>query len=56
MWDTLETLYWLDDEKLKKLSNDRDPINEPSCPYKIQPENQGKLVWLSGNLNTVSIS
>ena len=20
----------------------------PSCPYKIQPENQGKLIWLSG--------
>jgi len=23
-------------------------MEAPSCPYKIQPENQGKLVWLSG--------
>ena len=34
---------------LKKLIEDRDPIEAPSCPaYAIQPENQGKLVWLSG--------
>ena len=23
-------------------------MEAPSCPYKIQPELQGKLVWLSG--------
>ena len=23
-------------------------MEAPSCSYKIQPENQGKLVWLSG--------
>ena len=32
----------------KELAEDRDHKDTPSCPYKIQPENQGRLVWLSG--------
>ena len=48
MWNCLETLTWLNDEDLKKLCDERDPIEAPSCQYKIQPENQGKLIWLSG--------
>ena len=32
----------------KELAEDRDHKDTPSCLYKIQPENQGKLVWLSG--------
>ena len=48
MWNCLETLTWLSDEALEKYKNDRDPIESPSCHYKIQPENQGKLIWLSG--------
>ena len=32
----------------KELAEDRDHKDAPSCPYKIQPENQGRLVWLSG--------
>ena len=47
-WNTLEYIKWMSDEDLKKLADDRDPWEAPSCPYKIQPENQGKLVWLSG--------
>ena len=44
----LETLTWLSDEDVIKFSEDRDPIEAPPSHYKIQPENQGKLVWLSG--------
>ena len=44
----VDHLEWVSDEDLKKLVEDRDPADAPSCPYKIQPENQGKLVWLSG--------
>ena len=44
----VECLEWMSDEDLKKLANDREHKDSPSCPYKIQPENQGKLVWLSG--------
>ena len=44
----VECLEWMSDEDLKKLADDREHKDSPSCPYKIQPENQGKLVWLSG--------
>ena len=38
----------MSDQDLKVLAEGRDHKDTPSCPYKIQPENQGKLVWLSG--------
>merc|ERR1739844_524044 len=44
----LAILKWQTDEDLKRLSDEREPFETPSCSYKIQPENQGKLVWLSG--------
>ena len=43
MWNCLETLTWLSDADLEKLCEERDPIEAPSCHYKVQPENQGKL-------------
>ena len=48
MWNGVDYLKWMSEEDLKKLADDRDHKDTPSCPYKIQPENQGKLVWLSG--------
>ena len=39
---------WISDDDFTKFLESRDPMEAPSCPYKIQPENQGKLVWLSG--------
>jgi len=48
MWNCLETLTWQSEEDIQKLAEDRDPMEAPSCHYKVQPENQGKLVWLSG--------
>ena len=48
IWNKIETLSWQSQEDLEKLAIDRDPIEAPSCHYKIQPENQGKLVWISG--------
>ena len=44
----VECLKWMSEEDLKKLADDREHMDSPSCPYKIQPENQGKLIWLSG--------
>ena len=52
VWNDLECLKWQSEDDLKKLSEDRDPFLEPTCEYKIQPENQGKLVWLTGNVYT----
>merc|ERR1711971_1495132 len=48
MWNSVEYLKWMSDEDLKELAENRDHKDTPSCPYKIQPENQGRLVWLSG--------
>ena len=48
MWNDVESLKWMSDQDLKVLAEGRDHKDTPSCPYKIQPENQGKLVWLSG--------
>ena len=48
MWNTLEHVKWQSDEDLKKLADERDPVEAPSCPYPIQPDNQGKLIWVSG--------
>jgi len=44
----LWTMEWITAEEAERLANDGDPILEPVCPYKIQPENQGKLFWITG--------
>ena len=48
MWNDVEYLKWMSEEDLKELADSRDHKDTPSCPYKIQPENQGRLVWLTG--------
>ena len=48
MMNCLETLTWQSTEDMEKLAEDRDPLETPSSHYKVQPENQGKLIWLSG--------
>ena len=44
----VDIFKWQSEQDLKSLTEDREPVEAPLCPYKIQPENQGKLVWLSG--------
>ena len=39
---------WLDEDAIKKILDDCDDINDRSHSYKIQPENQGKLIFVSG--------
>ena len=41
-------MTWTDKEKLQEILNAREHINNQSTFYKIQPKNQGKLLWLSG--------
>lgn len=49
-WDNgkVNTFKWLSKEDLDEMREDREDIKEASCPYKIQPENKGKLIFLSG--------
>ena len=30
------------------MADEGDPIDAPPGPYKLQPENQGRLLWLTG--------
>ena len=39
---------WIDQDGLKALQANQEDIHNLSCPYPKQPENQGKLLWLSG--------
>ena len=48
MTQCVDVIEWMSEEDIEKMRNDREPFQAPVCPYKIQPENQGRLVWLSG--------
>jgi hypothetical protein len=40
--NAVDVLQWQSDQDWKTLFEDREPYDSPKCPYKIQPENQGK--------------
>ena len=44
----LWTLEWITEEEAKELENDGDPIDAPSNQYKVEPERQGRLIWITG--------
>ena len=44
----VDVFEWLSDEALAKFLATGDPYDNIPHQYKMQPENQGKLVWLSG--------
>ena len=39
---------WISEEELREIQEAGDHVNSLSCQYKLQPENQGKLIWISG--------
>ena len=39
---------WQSEEAIRAYKETGDPADAPPCHYKIQPENQGQLVWISG--------
>ena len=46
--DGIDELSWITNEELRKLIENGDSAHAIPCPYKIQPQNTGKLVWISG--------
>merc|ERR1712038_2120256 len=46
--DPFDEMFLLSKDDIEKLQADGENVNAMSCPYKIQPENQGKLIWISG--------
>merc|ERR1711936_587607 len=45
----VSSLEWMSEEEAAALEAEGDPIDSPTCPYKIQPENVGKLLWITGS-------
>ena len=43
-----DVLEWKNDEEIAKYKDSGDPVDAATHPYKVQPENQGKLLWISG--------
>jgi hypothetical protein len=41
-------LDWMTEEEAAVLEADGDPIEAPPGPYKIQPDNLGKFLWITG--------
>ena len=41
-------LEWITAEEAERIANDGDPIDAPVSHYKLEPERQGKLLWITG--------
>ena len=41
-------LEWVTEEEVARLEAEGDPIEAPPGDYKIQPEYQGKFLWITG--------
>ena len=46
--NAVDVFEWKNDEEILKLKDSGDPADAPPSPYKIQPENQGNLLFISG--------
>ena len=44
----LWTLEWITAEEAVRIANDGDPIDAPASHYKLEPQRQGKLLWITG--------
>jgi len=44
----IHTLELITDEEVERLANEGDPIDAPTIPYKVEPQNQGRLIWITG--------
>ena len=41
-------LEWITAEEAERIANDGDPIDAPPSHYKLEPERQGRLLWITG--------
>merc|ERR1711981_683732 len=48
MANAVDAYEWMSDEEYKEFISKGDPCDAYPHEYKLQPENQGKLLWLSG--------
>jgi len=45
---SIDSMVWMSKEEVEEYKASGDPASSPPNNYKMQPENQGKLLWLSG--------
>ena len=43
-----DILEWKTDDDVNKFRDSGDPLDAPTHPYKVQPDNLGKLIWITG--------
>lgn len=49
LYKDLEQMTWISEDDIKGLQDAGDPVEAPSCPYELNPDDdQGKLIWISG--------
>ena len=48
MTNSVDVIEWMSDEAYDNFISSGDPADAYTHSYKVQPENQGKLIWLSG--------
>ena len=48
MAHSVDQFKWMSEEEVSEFKESGDPVDAPPNPYTIQPEIQGKLLWLSG--------
>jgi len=41
-------IKWIPKEEVNRITNDYDSIEAPANHYKLEPERQGKMVWITG--------
>ena len=51
----VSTLELVNEEEAKRLANDGDQMDAPPSHYKVEPERQGRLIWIKGPLEVASI-
>ena len=44
-----DVLEWKTEVEIQKFKDSGDPVDAATHPYKMQPENPGKLLWITGN-------
>ena len=52
MSNQLDVFEWISEEEYTEIRNSGDPYDAPTSHYKVQPDNVGKLLWITGRPGT----
>ena len=46
--NAVDCYQWMSEDEVTKYIESGDPVEAPPCHYKLQPKNQGPLLWITG--------